>query len=195
MTDTRHAIPLSLLQHLAKIADELDGQKLHREADRLTSAMKRLAYDDDYGDSEYNNFERDDDYNVWEENQIFRDQEGREDFGEQDGEEEYLTIEKGYGETYRQQGPGVTLYLHGTYDDSSVLAGQPKRVYVQSFEEFPTEEQNIQAAQQFAAQSYPQYRVDVMMGGSSFIPSEVLTRHLPGEEYDDRFDYPDPNDY
>jgi len=47
---------------------------------------------------------------------------------------DYYTIEKPYGKTYRNDNNEVVVYGHGVYDDSSILAGQDKRTWLEAFD-------------------------------------------------------------
>lgn len=80
----------------------------------------------------------------------------------------YLTIELGRGATYANN--LYTVYRHGTYERSSVLAGSPKREWVDDFETL----EEAQAA-------YPD--ADVCVGGTTYQPLSL--NHLPAEGEDD----------
>ena len=88
-----------------------------------------------------------------------------------------FTLESGRGETYRHSRP--VLYAHSTYERSSVLAGQPRRLFI---EEWTTWDE-ARAALAEACQADRTFRFDDLGegGGSTHIPSAVLTRHLPAD--------------
>jgi len=72
-----------------------------------------------------------DDYNEWEAEQVFQDRE----LGEEEEEEkEWLTIEPHFSHIDRGRQDGFEVVLHGTYEESSVLAGQPKRQVLDFFD-------------------------------------------------------------
>lgn len=78
----------------------------------------------------------------------------------------YMTIEREHGETYSKS--TFAVYEHGTYPRSSVLAGLPSRKYVDGGFESEAE----------AKAKYPR----AQSSGSTFIPSDVMTRHLPDDD-------------
>lgn len=78
---------------------------------------------------------------------------------------EELTIELGIGATYRNN--RFTVYSHGTYPRHSVLAGQPKRTFIESFETL-AEAQRV----------YPQAEV-LANGGTTY--QEPDLSHLPDD--------------
>jgi len=80
------------------------------------------------------------------------------------------TVEPGHGETYHTGKP--TLYAHDEYPRHSVLAGQPRRAHIHEFE-------SQEEAQKVCADL--KIKADFYDSGTTHVPSEVLTRHLPGE--------------
>lgn len=88
------------------------------------------------------------------------------------------SLEPGRGETYRLAKP--VLYAHSVYERSSVLAGQPRRLFVEQWE---TWEQARTALSDLRKKDrtfkYDDYGEG---GGTTYIPSSVLTRHLPDDE-------------
>lgn len=98
---------------------------------------------------------------------------------------DFLSIEPGRGETYNQadRNPGgVILYGHGTWPDSSVLAGRPSRSYIEAFEEHDDVALNRKEAREFAEKHFP--NVDVRdYEGSSHIPHRELLAGLPDDDY------------
>jgi hypothetical protein len=89
-----------------------------------------------------------------------------------------FSLEMGRGETYRHARP--ILYAHSTYERSSVLAGQPRRLWVA---QWPTweEARTALAGVRMTERSF-QYEDLGEGGGTTHIPSKVLTRHLPGDD-------------
>lgn len=89
-----------------------------------------------------------------------------------------FTLEMGRGETYRHARP--VLYAHSTYKRSSVLAGQPRRLWVAQWNTWD----EARAALAEVRRSDRSFRFEDFGqgGGTSFIPSSVLTRHLPDDE-------------
>jgi hypothetical protein len=89
-----------------------------------------------------------------------------------------FTLERGRGETYRHVKP--VLYAHSVYEQSSVLAGQPRRLWLAQWD---TWEEARTALAEIRKQDR-KVRFDDFGegGGSSYIPSSVLTRHLPDNE-------------
>jgi len=77
-----------------------------------------------------------------------------------------LTIERQRGETYSRS--TFAVYEHGVYPRSSVLAGQPSRRFIDGGFETP------EAAQA----KYPDATI---IAGSTHIPVDVLTAHLPDD--------------
>jgi len=88
-----------------------------------------------------------------------------------------FTLEMGRGETYRHCGP--VLYAHSIYGGGSVLAGRPRRIFV---EEWPTWDEARAALAEVRAADPSFHFGDFGQGGSTHIPSSVLTRHLPDDE-------------
>jgi hypothetical protein len=89
-----------------------------------------------------------------------------------------FTLESGRGETYRHSRP--VLYAHSTYERSSVLAGQPRRLFVEEWETW----EEARAALAEVRRADRSFRFDDLGegGGSTHVPSSVLTRHLPDDE-------------
>jgi len=85
--------------------------------------LEKAAQFDDYESHEPYDGE---DYNNWEDEQVFQDREGREDeYNEDEDPEDYQSIEPVYDMDGEIE--GYELVEHGTYPDSSVLAGQASR--------------------------------------------------------------------
>lgn len=80
------------------------------------------------------------------------------------------TIEYGNGETYRNRRP--TVYKHDRYPRGSVLAGRPRRTWVDDFDTVAE-----------AKAAFPE-AVDLITGGggSTHVPVDVVTAGLPDEE-------------
>ncbi len=89
-----------------------------------------------------------------------------------------FTLEPGRGETYRHARP--VLYAHSTYERSSVLSGQPRRLFV---EQWPTWEE-ARAALTEVRKADRSFKFDDFGqgGGTTHLPTDVLTRHLPDDE-------------
>lgn len=79
------------------------------------------------------------------------------------------TIEHGRGQTYSSGRP--TVYRHDVYPRTSVLAGRPRRTFVDSF-----------ATVEAARAAYPQAEDLTAVGGCTHIDVDVLTAGLPEEE-------------
>lgn len=89
-----------------------------------------------------------------------------------------FTLEMGRGETYRHGRP--MLYAHSVYERSSVLAGQPRRLFVEQWETW--EEARAALAEVRRADRTFRFEDYGEGGGSTYIPTSVLTRHLPNDE-------------
>jgi hypothetical protein len=89
-----------------------------------------------------------------------------------------FTLERGRGETYRR--PRPVLYAHSIYERSSVLAGQPRRLFVEQWDSW--QEARAALAQVRKDDRTFRYEDYGEGGGTSHIPSSVLTRHLPDDE-------------
>ncbi|MDB5350136.1 MAG: hypothetical protein JWN86_1383 [Planctomycetota bacterium] len=89
-----------------------------------------------------------------------------------------FSLERGKGETYWHSRP--VLYVHSVYDRSSVLAGQPRRLFVEQWETW----EHARAALSELRKKDRTFKYDDYGegGGTSHIPSSVLTRHLPNDE-------------
>lgn len=81
---------------------------------------------------------------------------------------ERYTIEVGHGETYHQR-EGVTVYKHDRYPRGSVLAGQDRRTFVDTFE-------SVEAAKA----AFPK-ATDLTQVGSTHRPVADVVRHLPDD--------------
>lgn len=89
-----------------------------------------------------------------------------------------FTLEPGRGETYRHARP--VLYAHSTYERGSVLAGQPRRLFVEQWATW--DEARAALAEVRKADRTFRYEDFGDGGGTSYIPSSVLTRHLPEDD-------------
>lgn len=89
-----------------------------------------------------------------------------------------FTLEPGRGETYRHTRP--VLYAHTVYERSSVLAGQPRRLWVAEWSTW--EEARAALAEVRRADRGFKFDDFGEGGGTTHIPSSVLTRHLPDDE-------------
>ncbi len=90
-----------------------------------------------------------------------------------------FTLERGRGETYSHQRP--VLYAHSVYKQSSVLAGQPQRIWVAHWNTW----KEARSALAEVTRHDRSFRYDDFGegGGTTHIPIAVLTRHLPDEDY------------
>lgn len=89
-----------------------------------------------------------------------------------------FTLEPGRGETYRHIRP--VLYTHSVYDRSSVLAGQPRRLWVAQWDTW--EEARAALAEVRKRDRTFKFENFDEAGGTTYIPTSVLTRHLPDDE-------------
>lgn len=89
-----------------------------------------------------------------------------------------FTLKRGRGETYRHGRP--MLYAHSIYEESSVLAGQPRRLFVEQWDTWD----EARAALAEIRKKDRTFKFDNYGegGGTTYIPSKVLTRHLPDDE-------------
>ena len=89
-----------------------------------------------------------------------------------------FTLERGRGETYSHSRP--VLYAHSIYKRTSVLAGQPRRLWVAQWETWD----EAGAALGEVRKVDRSFRYDDFgeVGGTTYIPTSVLTRHLPDDE-------------
>jgi hypothetical protein len=89
-----------------------------------------------------------------------------------------FTLEMGRGETYRHAKP--MLYAHSVYEQSSVLAGQPRRLFVEQWDTWDEARAALaEIRRRDRSFKFDDYGVG---GGTTFIPSSVLTWHLPDDE-------------
>ena len=89
-----------------------------------------------------------------------------------------FTLEMGRGETYRHSRP--VLYAHSVYERSSVLAGQPRRLWVAQWDSW--DEARAALAEVRKADRTFRFEDYGEGGGTTHIPTSVLTRHLPDDE-------------
>jgi len=135
--------------------------------------LEKAAQFDDFEDYEPYDGE---DYNNYEDEQVFQDREGREDEYDEDPDD-YQSIEPVYdidGEI-----EGYELVEHGTYPDSSVLAGQSKRSPIDGADTV----EELQA-------KYPNAQVsDISTHMSSEFGGPTVPDNLDfGDDYNERFD-------
>src|SRR3954468_13066467 len=83
-----------------------------------------------------------------------------------------FTLEAGRGETYRHGRP--VLYAHSVYDRSSVLAGQPRRLFVEQWQSW--DEARAALAEVRKADRTFRYEDFGEGGGTTHIPTSVITR-------------------
>jgi hypothetical protein len=91
-----------------------------------------------------------------------------------------FTLEPGKGETYSHGQP--TLYAHGEYESWSVLAGRDRRIWVESWIDWKIARDALAAAQAKFRQFGFQYEDFGPGGGSTHVPVDVVTAHLPDSE-------------
>jgi hypothetical protein len=89
-----------------------------------------------------------------------------------------FTLERGRGETYRH--PMPVLYAHSIYERTSVLAGQPRRLWVAQWDTW--DEARAALAEVRKADRTFRFEDYGENGSTTYIPSDVLTRHLPDDE-------------
>ncbi len=89
-----------------------------------------------------------------------------------------FTLERGRGETYSH--PRPVLYAHSTYGRGSVLAGQPRRLWVAQWDTW--QEARAALAEATGRDRAFEYEDFGEGGGTTHIPSSILTRHLPDDE-------------
>src|SRR4051812_677694 len=89
-----------------------------------------------------------------------------------------FTLEPGKGESYRHARP--VLYAHSVYERRSVLAGQPRRLFVEQWEKW----EEARAALAEVRKRDHTFKFDDYGegGGTTYIPTSVLTRNLPDDE-------------
>ncbi len=83
-----------------------------------------------------------------------------------------LTLELGRGETYHTGKP--TLYGHGTYGRNSVLRGQPRRVFIESWE-------SVEEAKTELKASKLRYTDLTGTGGTTHVSVSGMVAHLPDD--------------
>jgi hypothetical protein len=89
-----------------------------------------------------------------------------------------FTLEPGRGETYRH--PRPVLYAHSVYRRGSVLAGQPRRLWVAQWNTWDEARAVLtDVIKQDRTFKYDDFGEG---GGTTYIPTSVLTRHLPDDE-------------
>jgi hypothetical protein len=88
-----------------------------------------------------------------------------------------FSLEPGRGETYRHRRP--VMYAHSVYERSSVLAGQPRRLWVAQWETW--DEARAALAEVRKADRTFRFEDFGEGGGTTHIPTSVLTRHLPDD--------------
>src|SRR4051794_28751795 len=89
-----------------------------------------------------------------------------------------FTLERGRGET--DSHPKPVLYAHSVYESSSVLAGQPRRLWVAQWDTW--DEARAALTEVMRQERTFRYEDFGEGGGTTYIPSSVLTRHLPDDE-------------
>jgi hypothetical protein len=89
-----------------------------------------------------------------------------------------FTLERGRGETYAHNRP--VLYAHSIYNRGSVLAGQPRRLWVAQWDTWD----EARAALALVRKQDRSFKFEDFGegGGTTYTPTSVLTRHLPDDE-------------
>ena len=93
---------------------------------KIIKTAKYLEKAAQYGDDDFGGYEYDEgsDIDNWEDEQVFQDHEG-DDYDDEEGSDDYQSIEPVYDMDGEIE--GYELVEHGTYPESSVLAGQSSR--------------------------------------------------------------------
>jgi hypothetical protein len=84
-----------------------------------------------------------------------------------------FTVEPGRGETYVTS--DLTVYAHDDYDESSVLSGQERRMWIGSFygQSRQDAEDTVRAA--------GTWRITEFLGGSTHVSVDQMVAHLPDD--------------
>lgn len=88
-----------------------------------------------------------------------------------------FTLEYGRGTTYSSGKP--TLYGHSKYGRGSVLSGRPLRMFVDQFDD----EAEARAAAAALRKGLKVKIEDMLDGGTTHVPLDVLTAGLPDSDY------------
>lgn len=83
-----------------------------------------------------------------------------------------FTVEVSRGETYPSP-EDFTLYAHGSFPESSVMHGRPRRIFVESFD-------TLEEARDAVAAAGIASKTD-FIDGSTYIPVESLVSHIPDD--------------
>jgi hypothetical protein len=86
-----------------------------------------------------------------------------------------FTVEPGRGETYANS--ELTVYAHDEYEESSVLAGRERRMWIGSFGDGPQAEQDAHDTIEAAGAS----KITDFIGSSTHVPIEQIVSHLPDD--------------
>ena len=87
-----------------------------------------------------------------------------------------FTVEFGRGETYANR--EITVYSHDDYEDSSVLAGRERRIWIGSLGRDGTEQD---ARETIAAAGATKITQFILGGGSTHVPVSQMVSHLPDD--------------
>jgi len=85
-----------------------------------------------------------------------------------------FTVEPGRGETYANN--EFTVYSHDEYEESSVLYGRERRIWIGSFGREGTEQDAHDTIKAAGATKITQF-----CGGSTHVPIEQIVSHLPDD--------------
>lgn len=86
-----------------------------------------------------------------------------------------FSLECGRGETYSHNSP--VMYAHSTYERSSVLAGRPQRIWVESWDNWEAARTEIEKLKKKFGKKF---KIEDN-NGNSYIPTSVLVSHLPDD--------------
>lgn len=87
-----------------------------------------------------------------------------------------FTVEYGHGETYSNQ--DITVYAHDEYEQSSVLAGRERRMWIGSFDQGCTEQDARDTIKAAEAEKITDFLLE---GGTTHIPVDQIVSHLPDD--------------
>lgn len=86
-----------------------------------------------------------------------------------------FTVEYGRGETYANR--EITVYSHDEYEESSVLAGRDRRMWIDTMDRDATEQDARDTIKAAGADKI----TDFMLGGSTYVSVDQVVSHLPDD--------------
>ena len=86
-----------------------------------------------------------------------------------------FTVEPGRGETYANA--ELTVYSHDEYEESSVLYGRERRIWIGSFGDGPNAEQDAHDTIAAAGAT----SITDFLGGSTHVPISQIVSHIPDD--------------